>query len=152
MAGAWSTGFYDCCGKVDTPSGEVGGSGLCCYAFCCSCLLFGDNSEYMSDAEGVFCAGQGKGTMACIAYFGADLVGHFLLIPLGFLLHIPLRGAIRKRYGLPEKPCMDCCAVCCCYACALTQETKELKHRGAQPIPPGQPFQVVQPVQQIQMK
>ena len=71
MAGAWSTGFYDCCGTVHTPSGEVGGCGLCCKACCCSCLVFGDISEYMSESEGVFCAGQGKGTSACLLYFGA---------------------------------------------------------------------------------
>lgn len=72
LQGQWSTGFYDCCGEVITPSGEVvGGCSLCCKACFCSCCVVGDNSEYMSNGEGVYCAGQGHGGPACLAYLVA---------------------------------------------------------------------------------
>jgi len=125
-SGQWSTGFYDCCGEVITPSGEVvGGCSLCCKACFCSCCVVGDNSEYMSNGEGVYCAGQGHGGPACLAYLVADVLGQMVIgYPCGCLLHMPLRAAVRRRYGLKEEPCNDCCAVCFCGACSMVQEHK----------------------------
>jgi hypothetical protein len=70
VQGEWSTGFYDCCGTVDTPSGEaVGGCGLCCMACCCSCMVFSENSEYISSTEGGLFVRKGNCAMAAVAYF-----------------------------------------------------------------------------------
>ena len=64
----WSSGFFDCCKTASTPSGEVGGFIFCCKAMWCPGMVLGDNSEYMSQSEGVCCAGEGKSSSACLLY------------------------------------------------------------------------------------
>jgi len=137
-SGQWSTGFCDCCAMVRSPQGvEVGGAGLCCKAFCCLCCVIGDNSEFFANHEGVHCAGQGNSSNACCMWCAAEHLAHFVVgVPLGCMLHLPIRSAIRRRYGLPEDPCIDFCAVCCCPACAAIQEHRELHVRGATVCPP----------------
>jgi hypothetical protein len=66
----WSSGICDCCKTLITPSGEpVGGCCFCCKAFCCACMVFGDNSAYMSESEGVWIAGEENITKACCLYY-----------------------------------------------------------------------------------
>jgi hypothetical protein len=33
------------------------------------------------------------------------LANFFVGVPLGCVVHMPIRSAIRRRYGLPEDPC-----------------------------------------------
>jgi Cys-rich protein (TIGR01571 family) len=58
----------------------------------------------------------------------ADVLGQMVMgYPCGCLLHMPLRAAVRRRYGLKEEPCNDCCAVCFCGACSMVQEHKVMQ-------------------------
>jgi Cys-rich protein (TIGR01571 family) len=43
------------------------------------------------------------------------------------------RQSIRKRYGLAQLPCHDCCVTWCCECCALLQEGRELRKQNAYP-------------------
>jgi hypothetical protein len=68
----WSSGICDCCSTLITPSGEpVGGCCFCCKAVCCACMVFSDNTAYMSESEGVSCAGEENSTKACLLYYAA---------------------------------------------------------------------------------
>jgi hypothetical protein len=68
----WSSGICDCCNTLITPSGQpVGGCCLCCKACCCACMVFGDISTYMSESEGVWCAGEENCSKACCLYYAA---------------------------------------------------------------------------------
>ena len=41
-------------------------------------------------------------------------LAHFVVgVPLGCMLHLPIRSAIRRRYGLPEDPCIGAFALVC---------------------------------------
>jgi len=59
---------------------------------------------------------------ACVAAAGAAVTKNhewqhiapsLVAVPLGCMLHLPIRGAIRRRYGLPENPCCGAFALVC---------------------------------------
>ncbi len=43
------------------------------------------------------------------------------------------RAKLRRKYGLPEEPCNDCCTDCFCLPCSLAQQTRELQNHGVTP-------------------
>eukprot|EP00892_Ulva_mutabilis_P003657 jgi/Ulvmu1/1663/UM114_0034.1 len=47
-----------------------------------------------------------------------------------WLLGTQRRATLRRKYGLPEDPCADCCVGWCCTPCALCQEWRELDRRS----------------------
>mmetsp|Transcript_4563 Transcript_4563/g.11480 ORF Transcript_4563/g.11480 Transcript_4563/m.11480 type:complete len:162 (-) Transcript_4563:83-568(-) len=141
----WSTGFCDCCGP---PGGCV----LCCKAFWCPCVIYGELAERLRGSEAMF---GGDNRNACLMYCGADFLPPIIGCPsLGFLLHCQARQSVRTRYGITEEPCCDCLAAFCCSTCSFVQIHKELSLRNtpavvngmAVPMQPYAPVAYAQPV------
>eukprot|EP00897_Mesotaenium_endlicherianum_P010233 jgi/Mesen1/9238/ME000006S09233 len=44
------------------------------------------------------------------------------------------RRRISGKYNLPGSACGDCLLHCCCTCCAISQENRELKNRGWDPV------------------
>ena len=119
MPGAWKSGLCDCC---STPA--------CCLACCCPCCVFGQIGAAMTPAE-VCCGGDYCGS-CCLYYILimptqyidvviAPLSVGSIALPLGTLIHCPMRSAIRKKHQIPGNDCEDCLIVWCCACCALAQ-------------------------------
>ncbi|GMH23328.1 hypothetical protein Nepgr_025171 [Nepenthes gracilis] len=109
--GQWSTGLCDCCS--DAP--------LCCLTCFCPCITFGRIAEIVD-----------KGTTSC----GLSGTLYTLLLAFTgcqFIYSCSYRSKIKQQYGIPGGGCGDCCTHCCCECCALTQEYRELQHRGFEP-------------------
>ncbi len=51
----------------------------------------------------------------------------------GALYTCGYRAKLRRKYGLPEEPCNDCCTDCFCLPCSLAQQTRELQNHGVTP-------------------
>ena len=69
--------------------------------------------------------------VACIAH--GVVYGLLMLIECHWVYSCLYREKIRRKFGLPETPCSDCCVHFCCEPCALCQEHAELKARGFDP-------------------
>lgn len=108
---AWSTGLCDCFNDC----------GLCCYGWCCTPCLFGENAEKIDGTN-------------CVA---AGLIW-YLLTGLGCccVYHMGKRRTLRQRYGL-EEGCGDCAITTFCASCAICQEARELKIRETFPAATG---------------
>lgn len=52
---------------------------------------------------------------------------------LAWLITLPVRFGIRKKYGIVGNPCYDCLVVTFCETCATCQQFRESKIRGAKP-------------------
>eukprot|EP00898_Chlorokybus_atmophyticus_P005849 jgi/Chlat1/6265/Chrsp44S05776 len=105
--GQWSTGLCSWCDDGAVP---------CVVACCLPCITFGQVAEVVNGQD-CFVAG----------------VIWWLLQQVGCccLYSIPVRGAIRQKYGIPGGACGDCCLHVWCICCAFLQEQRELKVRGA---------------------
>lgn len=71
------------------------------------------------------------GILACFAQSIA--YGLLMTIQCHWLYSCLYRDKLRKKFGLAEEPCCDCCVNFCCEPCALCQEHAELKSRGFDP-------------------
>ncbi|KAL1679624.1 PLAC8 family-domain-containing protein [Schizophyllum commune] len=100
--------------------------GLFCRACCDPCVIYGRNKQRYEHLHlyGVPDPQNGKGEKgddACqrhawiTCFFGS-----------GWLFQIPLRGKLRKRYGIRGSCMGDCCSSSFCQPCALAQESREL--------------------------
>ncbi|GMH23333.1 hypothetical protein Nepgr_025176 [Nepenthes gracilis] len=111
--GQWSTGLCDCC--FDVP--------LCCLTCFCPCITFGRIAEITD-----------KGTSSCA---GSGALYTLILALTGCLCQCvyscTYRSKIKNQYGIPASCCGDSCIHCWCECCALTQEYRELQHRGFEP-------------------
>jgi len=101
----WSTGaLFDCCHDCKN----------CWLGCCCPCVAYA-------------CIGQnvlGQNSCGCVA--DCLLYAFVCFIPgIPCLLGMTRREYLRAKYGLPMKPCGDCCVHCCCHWCALCQEKRE---------------------------
>ena len=117
--GAWRSGLCDCC---STPA--------CCLACCCPCCVFGQIAATMTPEE--VCCGGNYGGSCCLYYLLimptqfvdvllAPTSVALIILPLGSLMHCPLRSAIRRKHNIPGDDCEDCMTVWCCSCCALAQ-------------------------------
>lgn len=71
------------------------------------------------------------GILACFAQ--SIVYGLLMTIQCHWLYSCLYRDKLRKKFGLAEEPCCDCCVNFCCEPCALCQEHAELKSRGFDP-------------------
>ncbi|ONI32091.1 hypothetical protein PRUPE_1G347800, partial [Prunus persica] len=92
----------------------------CCIACFLPCITFGQIAEVVDE-------GQKSCLCHCILYV------LFSTYHLQRTYSSKYRGIMRKKFGLPEEPCWDCCVHCLCEPCALSQEYAELKFRGFNP-------------------
>ncbi|KAH9294320.1 hypothetical protein KI387_040478, partial [Taxus chinensis] len=106
----WSTGLCDC--AHDSSS--------CCLTCFCPCVTFGRVAEIVD---------QGRTT--CCTH--AIVYSLLWAIGVGCLYSCQYRAKLRAQYNLPAQPCGDCCVHFCCTCCALSQEHRELHHRGLNP-------------------
>ncbi|CAK9219468.1 unnamed protein product [Sphagnum troendelagicum] len=110
-SGVWTTGICGCCEEIES---------FCC-AFWCPCVSFGRIVEILD-----------QGSTACLT--GGAI---FYLIHqhtyCGALYTCGYRAKLRRKYGLPEEPCNDCCTDCFCLPCSLAQQTRELQNHGVTP-------------------
>ena len=117
--GAWKSGLCDCC---STPA--------CCLACCCPCCVFGQIAVTMTPEE--VCCGGNYGGSCCLYYLLvmptqfvdvllAPTSAASIILPIGTLMHCPLRSAIRRKHKIPGDDCEDCVIVWCCSCCALAQ-------------------------------
>ena len=105
---SWAHGLFACFGDC----------GVCCTGCWLPCILYAENGKLM------------RGAVSADGDYWLDFLLYTFLCCLtgcGCVLGIMRRGDIRMKYGLEEKPCIDCCVHCCCHDCALCQEYKELK-------------------------
>ena len=117
--GTWRSGLCDCC---STPA--------CCMACCCPCCVLGQIAATMNPGE-VCCGGNYCGS--CCLYYLLIMPTQFvdvvfapisvasIALPLGTLVHCPMRSAIRKKHNIPGNDFEDCLIVWCCSCCALAQ-------------------------------
>lgn len=151
----WKSSICDPCCTPDC--------GLACFI---PFFYFGSNVQMMEDAKIEmewldmisFGGKMSKSSCACFCY----ALGFFipvvnipdtvlsslldLLAFMPFLLHMNIRGLIRKKYNLQnacccetcDSQCDDFCVVSFCYSCALIQERIELDHQIKQASPPPQ--------------
>lgn len=63
----------------------------------------------------------------CLFFWLLALAGSCFIYSYGY------RARLREKYGLPPKPCGDCCTDYWCICCSLAQETRELQNRGVDP-------------------
>ncbi|PON94803.1 PLAC8 motif-containing protein [Trema orientale] len=108
---SWSSGL---CGCGDHDPGN------CCMTCVLPCITFGRIAEVVDE-----------GQTSCVAH--GLVYGLLMLIECHWLYSCVYRERIRKKFGLPETPCCDCCVHFCCEPCALCQEHAELSARGFDP-------------------
>ena len=126
MTEKWHSGLCDC--FVDRP--------ICCLSFFCPCVQYGLNESALGET----------GPVCCVLY-GALM--HFYCC---CLLHAPMRGRLRQRYGLAGDDGSDVLATLT--GCmSIAQEAREIKARGPPPpvhmlMPAARPvvaLQVIRP-------
>ncbi|XP_010476562.1 PREDICTED: protein PLANT CADMIUM RESISTANCE 2 [Camelina sativa] len=106
--GEWSTGFCDC--FTDCPN--------CCITFWCPCITFGQVAEIVD-----------QGSTSC-GTAGALYALITAVIGCGCMYSCFYRKKMRAQYNIGGDDCGDCLKHFCCELCALTQQYRELKHRG----------------------
>jgi len=109
-SGVWSADF---CGCFEDPNS-------CVCAYCCPCVVVGQLVEIIDQGT------TSCGTAGCL-YCLLSWVGVPCLYSCGY------RGRLRAKYGLPPAPCGDCCTDCWLPWCSLSQQYRELQHRGIDP-------------------
>ena len=106
--GEWSTGFCDCFSDCRN----------CCITLCCPCITFGQVAEIVD-----------RGSKSCCAA-GALYMLIDLITSCGRMYACFYSGKMRAQYNIKGDGCTDCLKHFCCNLCALTQQYRELKHRG----------------------
>ncbi|AEE33535.1 Protein PLANT CADMIUM RESISTANCE 9 [Arabidopsis thaliana] len=109
--GQWTTGLYDCLSEDIST---------CCFTWVCPCVAFGRIAEILDKGE----TSRGLAGLMVVAMSS---------IGCGWYYASKYRAKLRHQYALPEAPCADGAIHCFCCPCALTQEHRELKHRGLDP-------------------
>ncbi|XP_010511107.1 PREDICTED: protein PLANT CADMIUM RESISTANCE 9-like isoform X1 [Camelina sativa] len=107
----WTTGLYDCFSEDIST---------CCFTWFCPCVAFGRIAEILDKGE----TSQGLAGLMVVA------MSH---IGCGWYYASLYRAKLRHQYSLPEEPCADGPIHFFCCACALSQEHREIKHRGLDP-------------------
>ncbi|KAI5888267.1 PLAC8-domain-containing protein [Schizophyllum commune H4-8] len=111
----WSNGICSVSGNCKTL----------CLACCCPCIVYGHNQRRFhhlrrhgtSDLESsASCGGRACWIHCLLTSF----------IGCGWILQIPFRRRVRRRYSIRGSLLGDCCASFWCNPCALTQEALEL--------------------------
>jgi Cys-rich protein (TIGR01571 family) len=110
-SGTWTTGLCGCSRDLHS----------CCCATCCPCVLMGRIAEIVDEGS-TSCLSAG-----CLFFWLLALAGSCFIYSYGY------RARLRDKYGLPPKPCGDCCTDYWCICCSLAQETRELQNRGVNP-------------------
>ncbi|GJP56481.1 hypothetical protein CLOM_g15548 [Closterium sp. NIES-68] len=111
--GAWSATYFGCFQDIPT----------CCCGYFFPCVLAGRIAEIADSGSTGAC--QACCICCCVTYccFG-----------LGCLYSHGFRMKLRRKYDLPEEPCMDMLAHLWWFmCCGLIQEYRELKDRGWNP-------------------
>lgn len=99
----------DCCAEP----------GLCCAAmFCAPCVL----GEVRSRRDGI----NDWANSSCLMYCGLSVLAAATNIPFQACYGCNNRQKTRRKYGLIEQPCEDCCCHLFCVPCALVQEMREV--------------------------
>ncbi|KAI5832964.1 PLAC8-domain-containing protein [Schizophyllum commune Tattone D] len=120
----WSNGICSVFGHCPT---------LCLASFC-PCIVYGRNKRRYHhlrrhgtpDLEAnASCGGRGCWVHCLLTSF----------IGCGWILQIPLRRRIRRRYTVCGSLLEDCCASFWCNPCALTQESLELELEEMSALP-----------------
>ncbi|CAM0953239.1 unnamed protein product [Alopecurus aequalis] len=114
--GAWTSGLCGCFSDCKS----------CWPAFFCPCVLVGQAAETLD--RGNTSCGTAGAIYCWLLHFSAWIP---CLLP--WIYSCSYRSKLRAAYGLPEKPCADCCVHLCCEPCALSQMYRELKNRGVDP-------------------
>jgi Cys-rich protein (TIGR01571 family) len=118
---------------------------MCCSAFFCPCVLFG---EIVQELDHQFVWGKSY-CGSCCAFFGCGLlectVGSAvgatccssafsgLAVPFTMCVHLPLRQKIREKYGINAKDpkwmgwAEDIVVTWLCCCCALVQEYEQVR-------------------------
>ncbi|CAI5477709.1 unnamed protein product [Closterium sp. Yama58-4] len=110
--GEWTTGW---CGCFDDCNS-------CCCVYWCPCVAIGRIAEIAD-------AGEADATQTCLFWY---LIEAFSCC--GCLYSMGYRKKLRMKYGLPAQPCGDIWMHWCCALCAVSQEYRELKNRGWDPV------------------
>lgn len=106
--GVWvGGGLLDCFRDCET----------CCVTYWLPCLTYADNRGKIEGKAG---GGGGDFCLYCIVL---TCTGCHCFLGIG------PRSDLRRKYGLPEDPCGDCCVHFWCHSCAMCQEARELKAR-----------------------
>ncbi|CAI5489579.1 unnamed protein product [Closterium sp. Naga37s-1] len=111
--GEWTT---DWCGCFDDISS-------CCCVLFCPCVAVGRIAEIADSGDTDACE-------ACCCWY---LIQACTFGSLGCLYSKGKRLKLRRKYGLPAKPCGDCLMHWCCAICSISQEYRELQNRGWKP-------------------
>ncbi|KAK7029650.1 hypothetical protein VNI00_014348 [Paramarasmius palmivorus] len=111
----WSVGI---CGCGD----EDGGCGTCFYAWCCPCIVHGQNKQRFAALQ----RGSPEPDPGCCS---GDCWLHCCLTGFGWgwVLQMLNRSNVRERYGISGGCCGDCWTALCCTPCELAQERIELQ-------------------------
>ncbi|KAI8901701.1 PLAC8 family-domain-containing protein [Globomyces pollinis-pini] len=104
--GEFHKGLFDCFSNC----------GTCLLAWCCPCVVYGQNMQAAQQKEGCF----------------ADAAVYFCVAALGCnsCLGAYGRDIVRESRGIEGQFITDCLVHACCVPCALTQERAELVHAG----------------------
>lgn len=115
--GVWLGGeLCSCCRDVET----------CCITCWLPCLTYAQNKKLLY--------GRGDPATTFDDEFAMDL-GLYVILGLltgwscSWILGVDPRSDLKKKYGMPQDKCRDCCTHFCCHLCALCQEARELKAR-----------------------
>ncbi|CAE5957514.1 unnamed protein product [Arabidopsis arenosa] len=106
--GEWSTGFCDCFSDCKN----------CCITFWCPCITFGQVAEIV-DRGSTSC-----GTAGALYALLAVVTGCACFYSCFY------RGKMRAQYNIRGDDCTDCLKHSFCELCSLTQQYRELQHRG----------------------
>ncbi|BBN19554.1 hypothetical protein MPTK1_8g11660 [Marchantia polymorpha subsp. ruderalis] len=109
--GQWTSGLCDCFEDCNS----------CCLGMFCPCVLFGRIANIV-DQGAISCLGAGT-VFCCLTNCTA----------CGFLHTCTYRARMRQKFGLPEKPCVDCCSDYFCLRCSTCQLYRELLNRRIDP-------------------
>ncbi|KAG7591715.1 Zinc finger CCHC-type [Arabidopsis thaliana x Arabidopsis arenosa] len=106
--GEWSTGFCDCFSDCKN----------CCITFWCPCITFGQVAEIVD-----------RGSTSC-GTAGALYALLYVVTGCACFYSCFYRGKMRAQYNIRGDDCTDCLKHSFCELCSLTQQYRELQHRG----------------------
>ncbi|KAL4934278.1 PLAC8 family protein [Aspergillus undulatus] len=112
MSNEWNNSVWSCCSPFKA----------CCLSCCCTCLIYGQQSERMEDPalkEGSYVNGD-----CCLFTLASFCSLHWVLLMMK-------RRDMREKFGIKGSVGKDCLLSCCCTCCVLVQHDKELDTQAA---------------------
>lgn len=100
---------------------------ICCFAFCCSAIRWGDTMQNPKVAFLAFVPAVSLFSLLVgLSSLSFGVTGIFLIILL-----VSGRQRVRNRFGIQSGAstlCTDCCLYMCCTPCAIAQEARQAEY------------------------